>query len=65
MSEENIKKRMLEWNDLENNRMFSGRISGGTYIDSLEWAEQINNFAAKFMYHNPLHLDTYKELSRI
>ena len=27
--------------------------------------KEMNDFAAVYLYHNPLHLDTYKELLRM
>jgi hypothetical protein len=40
--------------------MFTGKLSGNVYIDSPEFCREVNDFAAKYMYHNPLHLDTFK-----
>lgn len=30
-----------------------------------EYYDELNEFASKYMYHNPLHLDTFKELMKI
>jgi hypothetical protein len=27
--------------------------------------DELNEFASKYMYHNPLHLDTFKELMKM
>lgn len=45
--------------------MQTGKISGAIYIFDQQYYEDLNKFAAKYMYHNPLHLDTYKELMRM
>jgi hypothetical protein len=38
----------------------TGKISGALYIYDEDYYKEVNDFAAKYMYHNPLHLDTYK-----
>lgn len=45
--------------------MGTGKISGAIYIYDKQYYEELNNYAAKYMYHNPLHLDTYKQLMRM
>jgi len=45
--------------------MFTGKISGSIYPESYDHCKEVSDFAAKYMYHNPLHLDTYKEVSRM
>ncbi len=45
--------------------MFSGRNSGAIYVESSDHCHEVSDFAAKYMYHNPLHLDTYKEVSKM
>lgn len=45
--------------------MFTGKNSGSIYPQSNEFCQQVSDFAAKYMYHNPLHLDTYKEVGKM
>ncbi len=45
--------------------MFTGKLSGSFYPDTPEICKEASDFASKYMYHNPLHLDTYKELTKI
>lgn len=45
--------------------MFTGKNSGAIYADSNDFCREVSDFASKFMYHNPLHLDTYKEVSKM
>ncbi len=40
--------------------METGKISGALYIFDQDYYDELNKFAAKYMYHNPLHLDTFK-----
>jgi hypothetical protein len=40
--------------------MKGGQISGAFYTDDKDHFDLLNEYAAKYMYHNPLHLDTYK-----
>jgi sphinganine-1-phosphate aldolase len=65
MRADNIESRVTRWFETEEKKMFTGKISGGVYVDSLEHCKEVNNFAAKYMYHNRLHLDTYKEVSKM
>ena len=45
--------------------MDTGKISGALYIVDQDYYDELNAFASKYMYHNPLHLDTYKELMKM
>ena len=45
--------------------MDTGKISGALYIVDQEYYDELNAFASKYMYHNPLHLDTFKELMKM
>ena len=45
--------------------MFCGKLSGCMYADNHQFCREVSDFAAKYMYHNPLHLDAFKELSKM
>lgn len=45
--------------------MFSGKMSGMVYIESGNFYKEVSDFAAKFLYQNPLHVDAFKELAKI
>jgi len=65
MNDENLKRRIDEWYSKEVKKMETGKISGALYIVDQDYYDELNAFASKYMYHNPLHLDTYKELMRM
>lgn len=65
MKASNIEARMKKWFDAEEQMMFTGKNSGAIYVESNEHCREVSDFAAKYMYHNPLHLDTYKEVSKM
>jgi glutamate/tyrosine decarboxylase-like PLP-dependent enzyme len=56
---------MKKWFEAEEKKMFSGKNSGAIYPESADHCKEVSDFAAKYMYHNPLHLDTYKEVSKM
>lgn len=60
-----IETRVTGWFKSEEKKMFTGKISGAIYVQDIDHCKEINNFAAKYMYHNPLHLDTYKEVNKM
>lgn len=43
----------------------SGKISGALYTTDEDHYESVNSFGAMYMYQNPLHLDTFKELLKM
>ena len=45
--------------------MMKGKHSGTIYPESEDFCREVADFAAKYMYHNPLHLDGYKELVKM
>lgn len=51
---------MKKWFEAEEKKMFSGKNSGAIYPENADHCREVSDFAAKYMYHNPLHLDTYK-----
>lgn len=65
MNEENLKRRILEWKEKERKIWDTGKVSGAFYVTEEEHQEEMNKFAAMYMYHNPLHLSTYKELMKL
>lgn len=56
---------MKKWFEAEHTNMFTGKNSGAIYAETNEHCKEVSDFAAKYMYHNPLHLDTYKEVSKM
>lgn len=40
-------------------------MSGTVYNGDDSFCKEISDFASKYMYHNPLHLDAFKELSKM
>ena len=65
MKKENLQNKINKWFTNEEKKMFTGKMSGSIYVDNVNYCKEINDFAAKYMYHNPLHLDTYKELGKM
>ncbi len=45
--------------------MLEGKLSGTFYPYSVDHCKAVCDFAAKYMYQNPLHLDAHKELSKL
>jgi hypothetical protein len=60
MRSDKLESRVNRWFDAEEKKMFVGKLSGTIYVENVDHCKEVNNFAAKYMYHNPLHLDTYK-----
>ena len=65
MTEDNLRKRIYEWKEKEKSIWDTGKVSGAFYTTEEEHAEKMTKFAGPFLYQNPLHLDTYKELMKI
>jgi glutamate/tyrosine decarboxylase-like PLP-dependent enzyme len=65
MKKENLESRILKWAKEEENHTFSGKLSGMMYSDGRDFCREVSDFAARYMYHNPLHLDAFKELSKM
>lgn len=65
MTEEHIKKRINDWKEKEYNIWNTGKVSGAFYVQEKEHMDQMNDFAAPYLYQNPLHLGTYKELNKM
>ena len=40
-------------------------MSGAFYTTDSDHFKAVNDFSAIYMYHNPLHLDTFKELLKM
>ncbi len=60
MTDDNLRKRIFEWVEKEKVIWNTGRVSGAFYVNSEEHMKEMNEFAGVYLYHNPLHLDTYK-----
>ena len=60
MKPSNIESKVKKWFDSEEKAMFTGKVSGAIYPENYDHCREVSDFAAKYMYHNPLHLDTYK-----
>lgn len=66
MSSDNLKHRINEWTKKEDALTGTEKISGSIYFAYDEsYLEDIRNFSKNYLYHNPLHLDTYKEVMRM
>ena len=65
MKKENIESRIQKWAKEEDERMFCGKLSGMVYPEGRDFVKEVRDYAAKYMYHNPLHLDAFKELSKM
>jgi glutamate/tyrosine decarboxylase-like PLP-dependent enzyme len=65
MKVSNIESRIRKWFEIEEKKMFTGKNSGAIYAENNDHCREVSDFAAKYMYHNPLHLDTYKEVGKM
>jgi glutamate/tyrosine decarboxylase-like PLP-dependent enzyme len=64
MTEENLRKRIFEWSEKEKALWNTGKVSGAFYSNPAHM-EAATTFGAHYLYQNPLHLETYKELLRM
>ena len=65
MTEDHLRKRIMEWKEKERKIWDTGKVSGAFYVTEEEHQDEMSKFAGVYLYHNPLHLDTYKELIKM
>ena len=65
MKKENLEARIRKWAKEGDIKMFCGKLSGMMYAEGSDFCRETSEFAAKYMYHNPLHLNAFKELTKM